>query len=160
MKKRISTIVASFVIFVSGTAFSQAPAPLTGTWKFNPQKSKLAFTLEPQSLVRTYVDRGGGVYIFTQQGTEINGVKTFSTYTARDDGNEYPFLVKGADDVGTISIKTVDAYTAVQTQKVGEVTTTATRTISRDGKTLTITIKPRTAEAQSTDVDSFVFDKQ
>ena len=159
MKKRIATIVVLLVTFISGTALSQAPSPLIGSWKFNPEKSKLIFTLTPQSLVRTYVDRGGGVYIFSQQGTEPDGASTFSTYTARDDGNEYPFLVRGADEVGTISIKTVDAYTAEQTQKLGEVTTTATRMISRDGKTLTITVKPRTADAGN-DVDVFVFDKQ
>jgi hypothetical protein len=148
------------LVFIPGSALSQSTNPLIGTWKFSPEKSKLMFTLTPQNLVRTYVDRGGGVYIFTQDGREVDGSRVFSMYVARDDGAEYPLVVRGEDELGVISIKAVDTYTAQQTQKVGNATTTATRMLSRDGKMLTITVRPPGAPAGEGNVDIYVFDKQ
>src|SRR5262249_26288673 len=120
--------------------------PLIGAWKFNAQKSKLSNTLPPRDLVRTYEDRGEGVYIYTQEGHGPDGHRMFSMYVGRDDGKEYPLFIEGADDFGSIALKKVDALTSEQSERAvkGErVTATGTRKISSDGKTMTLTIRAR-----------------
>ena len=159
------TILALLVLAAaSASGLSQSAgqvSPIIGTWKLNPQKSKLVYNLPPRSLVRKYEDRGGGVYIFTQDGRSADGTKMFSMYVAKDDGKEYPLVIQGADDLGSIMLKAIDAYTTEQTEKHGEnVSSTATRTISRDGKTLTLTVKLRGGGETGEMVDVMVFDKQ
>ena len=169
----LGVVVTSAINFSQSAPSPQAANPLIGTWKFNPQKSRMVFSLPPRALTRKYEDRGGGVYIFTQEGIAPDGSKMFSMYVAKDDGAEYPLVIQGADDLGSISVKRIDAYTSEQTEKrnagFGNGGSTATRVISKDGKTLTLTVKPRQggqggqggapAEAQ-TDMDVLVFDKQ
>src|SRR5262245_40666713 len=151
-------LVVTAVISLSQTA--NQTSPLIGKWKLNPQKSKLVFNLPPRDLVRTYEDRGGGVYIFTQEGRSANGTKMFSMYVAKDDGKEYPLVVQGADELASITVKAVDAYNAEQTEKHGGATfSTATRSISKDGKTMTLTVKLNGGEAGGLS-EVMVFDKQ
>jgi len=169
---------------------AQAPAanPLIGTWKFNVAKSKMNLSLPPKDLTRTYEDRGNGVYIFMQTGHGADGIKVQTLYVAKDDGTDYPLVKAGADALpsGYIAFKKVDNFTAQQTEKTvgrvsvaGEpgaltVTATATRVISPDGKTMTVTVRGRaqgggnddaggTAAGQrerpSDEVDIMVFDK-
>jgi hypothetical protein len=122
-------------------------------------------SLPPRKLTRTYEDRGGGVYIYTQEGNGPDGRSVFSMYVARDDGKEYPMFVRGRNEMGTIAIKSVDAYTAEQTEKVGTATTTAKRELSRDGKTLTITVYPSPSQSKMAgtevkETNVMVFDKR
>ncbi len=141
-----------------------SPAPLIGTWTFNAVQSRMGLSLPPRNLTRTYTDRGGGVYIFTQEGNGPDGTPAFSIYVARDDGNEYPMYVRGRDEMGVIAIKRIDAHTAEQTETGGGVSTTVTRTVSPDGQTLTLTVQPSgrqvTLGAAAGDVDVLVFDKK
>lgn len=129
---------------------------LMGTWKFNPQKSKMVNSLPPRSLMRKYEDRGGGVFIMTQELVDAAGWRTTSIYVAKEDGTDYPLVVSGADTVpaGWIALKRVDAFTAEQVEKTGagfgggnaggaegvRVRSRGTRKISSDGKTLTLTV--------------------
>lgn len=164
--RKIATcvILGLFVVVVtSATGLSQSASALIGTWKLNPQKSQMVYNLPPKDLVRKYEDRGGGVYIFTQEGRAPDGMKMFSMYVAKEDGKEYPLVIQGADELGSILLKPVDAYTTEQTEKHGgNITSTATRTISRDGRTMTLTVKFRSfgggPPENATDV--MVFDKQ
>lgn len=165
MRKTAKCMIPGLLVVAVTSAInlSQSANSLIGTWKLNPQKSKMVYNLPPKNLVRKYEDRGSGVYIFTQEGIAADGSKMFSMYVAKDDGNEYPLVIRGADDLGSISLKTVDAYTSEQTEKHGaNISSTATRTISRDGKTMTLTVRfhgfgggpPEGA------TDVLVFDKQ
>jgi hypothetical protein len=152
---------------------SSAP-PHIGTWKFNPQKSKMNLSLPPRNLTRKYEDRGGGVYIFTQEGLSADGSKMFSMYVAKDDGTAYPLVIQGADNLSYITIKGVDTYTAEQVESNnpsgGGGGTRAVRSVSRDGRTLTLTIRPNPGqrgqgggEADGVDpneVNIMVFDRQ
>ena len=135
----------------------QTANPITGTWKFNPQKSKLTNTLPPRSLVRKYEDRGGGVYVVTQEMIDAAGWKTTSLYVAKEDGTDYPLVISGADEIpaGWIALKRIDNLTVEQTEKRANpgfgggnagggagtrVVSRGTRKLSPDGKTLTLTV--------------------
>jgi hypothetical protein len=122
----------------------QSSNPLAGTWKFNPQKSKMSNSLPPKNMVRKYEDRGNGLVIFTQDLTDAGGQRRQSLYVAREDGQDYPLVIQYADGfpAGTIAFKRVDATTTEQIEKGanGNVTSTAVRKISPDGRTLTLTV--------------------
>ena len=74
------------------------------------------------------------------------------------DGKEVP--VTGSADADTASMKRINSYTTVVTnKKAGKATTTLRRTISKDGKTLTITAKG--TDGKGRPVNSVeVFDKR
>jgi ABC-type xylose transport system substrate-binding protein len=79
-------------------------------------------------------------------------------YTAKYDGKDYP--VTGSQDFDAISLKRVDAGTAQATlKKGGKVIQTATRVVSKDGKTLTLTTIGANAKGQAVN-NVLVFDKR
>jgi hypothetical protein len=60
----------------------------------------------------------------------------------------------------TIVLNAVDPYTVTFTQKLdGKVTSNGTRTVSKDGKTMTIATKGTNAQGQATSTNAF-YDKQ
>src|ERR1051325_11356055 len=138
-------IYTAFALLLSSAAYlSEGSDPLAGTWKFNPQKSKMNLNLPPRALTRRYESRGAGLYIFTQEGRGADGSNMHSMYVAREDGQDYPLIIENADELSYISFKVVDANTVEQTQKLGtKIVFTATRTVSKDGKTMTLTVKAR-----------------
>ena len=154
---------------VSAVSAQSGASPLVGTWKFNPQKSKMQNSLPPRSMTRVYQDRGGGVVIMQQELVDAAGWKTMSLYVAKEDGADYPLVVSGADSIpaGWIAFKRVDATTTEQTERTGtgaeaRVRSRATRKLSADGRTLTLTVTPMGGDAAgpSRDSDVMVFDKQ
>ena len=173
MRKVTASLLVS-ALLVLGTATiglsAQAPTanPLAGTWKFNPQKSKMQNTLPPRSMTRVYQDRGGGVVIMQQELVDAAGWKTVSLYVAKEDGTDYPLVVSGADAVpaGWISFKRVDATTTEQSERTagdgGRVRARGTRKMSADGRTMTLTMTPIGGDANgpTRESDVLVFDKQ
>lgn len=190
MRKVVGGFIAGSFLVLSAIGVSaqatQANA-LTGTWKFNPRKSKMVNTLPPRSLTRKYEDRGGGVLVVMQELIDAAGWKTVSLYVAKEDGNDYPLVVSGADEIpaGWISFKRIDAYTTEQVEKgagggfaggnaggtdVPRVRSRGTRKLSPDGKTMTLTVRTgggaggddaggRGGQPER-DPDILVFDKQ
>jgi hypothetical protein len=144
----IGVLVAGVASAVGVSAQGQAAQTdnrLMGTWTFNAQKSKLSNFLPPRKIVRKYEDRGNGMYIFQQEMIDAANRRVMSMYVAREDGREYPMVIQNADDFPSVYIafKRVDANTVEQTEKspAGNVTANVTRTISGDGKTMTLTIR-------------------
>ena len=130
-----------------------------GTWKRNVAKSKSTPAaknpIKSLTTVREAID--GGVKSTTtgerQDGTAIN-----SSSSAKYDGKEYP--VTGAT-WDTVSVKQLDANTfTVENKKSGGKYHTKGRiVISKDGKTMTTTMKGTNAEGQPSSVTS-VSEKQ
>ena len=170
--RRVAVLAGALLVL--GTAAmnvsAQAPAasPLVGTWKFNPQKSKMQNSLPPRSMTRVYQDRGGGVVIMQQELVDAAGWKTVSLYVAKEDGADYPLVVSGADAIpaGWIAFKRVDATTTEQTERTagdgGRVRARGTRRMSADGRTMTLTVMPMGGDANgpTRESDVLVFDKQ
>ena len=163
-------LAGSLLVIAAASVSAQAPAanPLVGTWKFNPQKSKMQNTLPPRSMTRVYQDRGGGVVIMQQELVDAAGWKTVSLYVAKEDGADYPLVVSGADAIpaGWIAFKRVDATTTEQTERTagddGRVRARGTRKMSAAGRTMTLTVVPMGGDANgpTRESDVLVFDKQ
>lgn len=134
-----------------------AADPAIGTWKLNVEKSKYSPGPAPKSATVTYEASGEGV-TRTGQSVAADGQTTSFSYTAQYDGKDYP--VSGNPNADTIALKRIDPYTSEATlKKGGKVTTTARRVVSKDGKTLTLTLKGTNAQGQAVNNTS-VYEKQ
>ena len=174
MKRSLVAVV--LLIFVCCVAvLAQAPAagtktdPLLGTWKQNPEKS----TPKPPPgavNVRQYLLRPDGFMVSTFGGITPQGNPTFNQTTWKYDGKEYlqytqttlpEFSAKGVK-LNTNAYRAVDAYTTEIVQKDGSgkplFTGKRTRVVSKDGKTLTDTLKGTDARGQAVN-NVAVFDK-
>ena len=81
-----------------------------------------------------------GWLIVTTETTQPSGENTGVRFAAKFDGKEYPQIGRFAPTVTLISYQPVDKRTLKYTVKdtCGKVTSTNTRTVSADGKTMTI----------------------
>jgi hypothetical protein len=134
-----------------------AADPSVGTWKLNISKSKYSPGPPPKSATITFAETAAGVHR-TGESINADGSKTSFEYTAKYDGNDYP--IKGTQIYDAIAIKRIDDQTSEATlKKGGKVVATAKRVLSKDGKTMTLTISGTSAKGEkSTNVS--VYEKQ
>lgn len=111
---------------------------LLGSWQLDLVKSRYTPGPPPRSEVRTYVRDADGIKGTIRRRHE-NGREEVIEYRA-DFDREYP--VMGTPAYDTIRLKRIDERTAEAVlSHAGRVFGTARRTISPDGKTLTITFR-------------------
>jgi hypothetical protein len=159
MNKPLIRAVLVLVAALGGVAIAASPGsdPVLGTWKLNAAKS--TFTAGPamKDQTRTYSQDGQRISL-AMKTTGADGSQTTSETTYQLDGKDYP--VKGSPDFDTISAQQVDTQTAKFTLKRGgKAVGTTSRTVSKDGKTLTSKMKVTTANGGQSD-NVLVFDKQ
>jgi hypothetical protein len=133
-------------------AAAATPDPVIGSWELNIAKSK--FTSGPvlKSQSRTYSQSGDGIAVVIKS-VGSDGEETTMQTTYKLDGKDYP--VTGAPGWDTISGKQVDSNTAEFTvKKGGKVIGKISRTVSKDGRTLTARQNTSTAKGE------LVFDRK
>lgn len=151
----LGTMLASAVLFFTSLSAQAADPTVAGTWELNVAKSKSTSPM-PKSQTRTY-EVDGVRETMTAKGVDAQGKETFTQFTATTDGKDSPFKAPGAD---TIALTRVDAWTNSYVAKnAGKVVWSGTRTISKDGKTMTITAKGSDAAGKPRD-DTQVFDRR
>ena len=127
-------------------AAAGTPDPVIGSWELNIAKSK--FTTGPvlKSQSRTYSQSGDSIAVVIKSVGSDGKEMTMQT-TYKLDGKDYP--VTGAPGWDTISGKQVDSNTAEFTvKKGGKVIGKISRTVSKDGKTLTSRQNTTTAKGE------------
>lgn len=157
MRKLVICAAVAFVAAASGLAIAAAPDPVMGTWKLNVPKS--TFTAGPalKDQTRTYSQSAQGITL-VMKTTGPDGKETTARTTYQLDGNDYP--VMGSPDYDSLSGRQVDGNTAEFTLKRGgKAAGTTTRTVSKDGKTLTSKMKFANAKGEASE-SVLVFDKQ
>ena len=137
--------------------------PFLGTWKQDMAKSKYASGSGPRSRTITYESKGDETK-YTNDAVRADGRHLTWSYTGRYDGKDHPITWTGApnpsDQPDTISVKRTSANTYDGTQKkAGKVFSTARAVGSKDGTTMTITIKGTSANGQPV-TSVTVYDKQ
>jgi hypothetical protein len=138
------------------TTAADAKDPLEGTWRLNLDKSSFDPAPGPKGQMRIYA-HSGDTEKLTARGVGPDGKPTLVQYTARYDGKDYPITGSAGGD--HISLRRIDDLTTQSTEKRdGKITIVATRIVSRDGKTLTVTHKG-TAPSGQTLNHTMVFDK-
>ena len=178
MRRSLVVVVGVMVIACSIVPLAQAPAPhpaalLIGMWKQNMEKSTYTPGPPPpkgSGSVRQYAAGDDGAIVAITININPDGLPSLGAISAANyDGKEYAqhTLATLASSLGsqvgpridrTISYTPTDMYTVEIVQKQGgEIVSRSTRTISRDGKTLT----ERVTNTQGKPVTNvLVFEKQ
>jgi hypothetical protein len=127
-----------------------------GTWQLNLARSKFNPGPPYRSQTRVYERHEKGVRAAIKT-TYSDGHTTEVEYVAGYDSLEYP--VTGSPDYDSIKLKRVDAYTSEAVLgHAGKQFATARRTISEDGKTMTIVFQVDFAGSRVNNV--MVYDRQ
>lgn len=117
-----------------------------GKWKFNSALSTYESGPAPRESQRIW-ERVGDKAHFLHTGISQDGKSFRTEFTASYDGRDYP--VDGGSLYNTVALKLVDARTVEQTfKKDGKVTVRARRTVSVDGKRLTIIAEGENAQGK------------
>ena len=148
-----SGVATAAFLLLAASAWPQEPArqtpPIVGTWKLNPEKSNLRVPTDSLE-VRQYSVRPDGFLV----GLLITGSPSrgyhYLQFVARSDGKDYPeysdvvvgdLVAAGAPTRRTYAERAIDEYVTDWTDKVdGKVTGHGKKTVSKDLKTLTITV--------------------
>jgi hypothetical protein len=121
-----------------GAAMLWAAEPVVGTWKLNIAKSRYLPGPPPKSQIRIYEEAADGGIKATVRTVTRDGRTIVEEYPSNYDGREH--TVTGAPDKDGIIMQKVDIFTAESTiMHGGMVIGSARRTLSGDGKTMTIT---------------------
>ena len=133
-------------------------AQLIGTWDLNVEKSQYNPGPPPRSIVRTVEAVGAHGVRMTNKIVDADGSRRSDQWTGYYDGMDYAYTGDPTVDVQAVTAR--DAFNAEFTlKKAGKVTRNGTRTISKDGKVMTVTSKGTGATGQP-GVFVTVFDKR
>jgi hypothetical protein len=157
LKSLLLGTIAAFGI--SGIASAaDAADPVVGTWALNLAKSKYSSPdRTPKSQTRVYTQAADGTSL-TIETVAADGSKMTQKSTFKYDGKAYPFT--GSTTYDSLTLKQVDAHTVKSTQwKAGKETGETTRTLSADGKALTVTTTGKDAKGMSYK-DEGVYDRK
>ena len=159
MRTLLITAVLAIAAAAGGAPNAAAadPDPVVGTWQLNVSKSTFTAGQALKSQTRTYSQSGRSITLDMKTvGPDGKESTTHTTY--RFNGKDFP--VSGTPDYDSLSAKRVDNNTAEFTlKKGGKAVGTTSRTVSKDGATLTSKIKITTATGEKSE-SVLVFDKQ
>jgi hypothetical protein len=143
MRARSLLIVG--VTLVWAIAVSAQENPRVGTWHLNVAKSKYSPGPAPKSQVLKIETSGQGEKVTSESETASG--KQVTVYTANYDGKPYPLT--GSPTADMVSLKRIDSHTSERTDtKGGKLVQTLRRVVSKDGKTMTVTITGTNAEGK------------
>jgi hypothetical protein len=153
MKAR--TIVLTFVMCLVSLTLCFAENAAMGTWKLNESKSKLSGAAKNTTVV--YEMAGDSVKV-TIDGVDAQGKSTHNEWTGKFDGKDYPVTGDATSD--SRAYKMIDDHNMdVTAKKDGKVTLTAKISVSKDGKSRTVTASGTDAAGKKTHTVG-VYDKQ
>ena len=160
MNRRLIAAVSSvFVVLSLATVALAADDPFVGTWKLNLAKSKFSPGPPPKTSTITFETQGKG-FKFVGDGVNAEGKAIHQEGSVKFDGKDYPVTGAGGPLDITIAVKMIDSYTRdFVGKRGGKEGQRGQDVISKDGKTLTRTIKGQNAQGQEYN-NVLVFDKQ
>lgn len=108
-----------------------------GTWKLNEAKSKMPAGMGKNNTV-TYTEQGDKIKV-SVEGVDKDGKPTHGVWVCKFDGKAYP--VKGNLAFDMVGYRTVnDRTNDITTWKKGKVVWSGRITVSKDGKSRTVTV--------------------
>jgi hypothetical protein len=155
---RRSIIVTSLMPFVLWlAAVAMAADPFVGTWKMNMEKSMFPQGQAPKSAILA-ITRQENVIRLTTDLVATDGKSTHEEASLNLDGKEQP--VKGNPNINTIIFRRLDANTLESVgKKEGIEVGSTSYIVTKDGKTLTTTMKRKNPQGQDVSI-MLVYDKQ
>ena len=158
-----TTLMVGFSVILSAQSPAPQNDPRVGTWKLNLDKSRYGAGTAPRMQVRRIETRPDGFSIFTLSGQDYQGNPMFIQSVYKFDGKEYPeynqtnlaeFSATGKPSNVKSVYRLVDGYTVEMTRRdpAGKITGINTQSLSKDGKTLTATLRNASGETVSVQV--------
>jgi hypothetical protein len=123
------------VVLAMSLCLFAAESPFSGTWKLNPDKSKMSPPAPKSETVVVEADDNG--LKLSDDIVDDKGQPMKVSYEAKFDGKNYP--VTGDPNSDSISFQRVNTNTLKgTTKKAGKITSRATIVVSKDGKSTTV----------------------
>lgn len=136
MKKLLFVALAVMV----APALLQAADNRVGTWKYNEAKSKFDPGPAPFKSRTVKVEAAGEGVKVSVDGVGADGKAQAYSYTANYDGKDYP--ITGSPLADSVAYKKIDDNTLEGTNKKGgQVVSTVSVVVAKDGKSMTVTTK-------------------
>jgi hypothetical protein len=158
MRKNLLVVsLAACCAIVLSSAVGLAAENWLGTWKMNVAKSKYSPGPAPKSLTLKFEATADGIKL-TSDGVNAEGKATHGEYVSKFDGSDVPW--SGNPDADTASAKKIDdsSYENIW-KKEGKTTISAKAVVSKDGKTLNITLTGTDSKGQTVN-NTVVYDRQ
>jgi len=131
-----ATVRTLLVVLASSGLLLAGSDPFSGTWKLNPEKSRLPWPA-PQSLI-SHIHADATSIKVREELVSDKGQRFTVTLHAQFDGKDYP--VSGSPYADAVSYERVDRHTIKGIfKKAGKVAGTETVVVSQDGRTMTAT---------------------
>jgi hypothetical protein len=150
----VASVVGCIAVVFAAGVKAQTPSGIAGTWKLDVAKSTFSPSPAPKRMTVTCAPIKDGVHkvdLDTAAGAQHWDM------TPMYDGKDYP--IHGSPDADTIACKRINARTGESTlKKNGKVAVAVLRSLSEDGKTLTLTMKGTNPDGQARN-DTLVFGK-
>lgn len=149
-------ILLGLAVFFGSALVGAAQDPNMGTWKLNEAKSHFAKGATKNHTVM-YEMAGDDIKV-TVDGTDDSGNAVHSEWTGKFDGKYYAVSGDPASDMRMY--RRVNKRTlTIRGKKDGKATLSGTITVSRNGKTRTVTTSGRNAQGRWV-TNTAVYDKQ
>jgi hypothetical protein len=162
MNRLVVRVIAA-VLSVGSLAAQQDP--FNGTWKLNVAKS----TMHPESASKSEIIHYrvvGNQEEFVSEAVTAKGQPEAITYTARyDDGKAYPFTItidgKVTNPGAMTMVRKVDTWTRERYNvRDGKAVIGSRRVVSKDGRTMTLTILRVEADGKEVVRETRILEKQ
>jgi len=148
-------LIASAIVVMAAVVAAQSD-PSIGTWKLNLAKSTYTGGEPPKSSTIVIEKAGEGVKL-TATTVIADGTTRRISYTANYDGKDA--AVTGTPDYNAVAIKKTATGSEGMRKKDGKMVQTYTRTVSADGKTMTVKASGMNAAGKHFE-STQVYDKQ
>jgi hypothetical protein len=153
---KLKMMMLALVVVVAGAVVASADSPHMGTWKLNEAKSHFSKGATKNNTVM-YEAAGDSTKV-TVDGTAGDGSAVHSEWTGKFDGKYY--AVTGSPTSDMRSYAMVNSRTLKFREKQGgKVVLTGTITVSRNGKSRTVTTSSKNAQGKWM-ANTAVYDKQ
>jgi len=153
---KLKVIVLTLAVLFAGVAVTAADDPNMGTWKLNEAKSKFGPGATKNHTV-AYEAAGDMIKVIVD-GTDGSGNATHNEWTGKFDGKYYAVTGDATSDMR--KYRRINSRTLALTAKQGtKITLTGRITVSRDGKTRTVTTTGTNAKGKRV-TNTAVYDKQ
>ena len=154
MKRRMMFVALAVAVLPAGL---QAADNRVGTWKYNEAKSKFDPGPSPYKSRNVKVEAAGDGIKVAVDGVGADGKAQAYTYTAQYDGKDYP--VTGSPLFDAVAYKKIDDNAVEGTnKKAGQVVSTVSIVVAKDGKTMSVTTKGKNDKGPFNNVA--VYDRQ
>jgi hypothetical protein len=160
---RLFRVSIFFFVFLA-TAFGQQD-PFNGSWKLNVAKSTMQPATASKSEIIHYEIAGDEERFVSEAVTTKDESESIKYNAKYDDGKAYPFTItlngKVTNPGATTIVRKIDAWTRERYNvRGGKPVIASRRVVSRDGKTMTITILNVNPQGKEVVVETRILEKQ